>query len=213
VSEFAGAAQVELALRTDARGQVRLMYDDTNLYVAFVVHDSSPLANKGSDPGAAFKTGDTVEVCLSAKPPGKTPRPRPAEGDVRVMFTRLEGRDLAVGFWPVSPKKRKPRHYRSPAGHTHLDRVEVLESVRVATRIATVRYRLEAAVPLAAVGLTGKLAGRRVGLDLAINFSDPSGTVNVAKLFWARAGAGIVYDLPTEARLEPDRFGVGVFGP
>ena len=48
-----------------------------------------------------------------------------------------------------------------------------------------------------------------LGSDL--DFSDPSGTVNVAKLFWARAGAGIVYDLPTEARLDTDRFGVGVF--
>ena len=192
VSEFAGAAQVELALRTDARGQVRAMYDDTNLYVAFVVHDSSPLANKGSDPGAAFKTGDTVEVCLSAKPPGKQARRGPLAGDVRVMFTRLEGRDLAVGFWPVSPKNRKPRHYRSPAGHMHMDRVEVLKSVRVATHVGAGRYRLEGAVPLELLGLTGKLAGRRVGLDLAINFSDPTGTVNVAKLFWARAGAGIL---------------------
>ena len=51
----------------------------------------------------------------------------------------------------------------------------------------------------------------RIGLDLSINFSDPAGQRNVARIHWGRNGAATVYDLPSEARLEPETWGVGVF--
>ena len=63
-------------------------------------------------------------------------------------------------------------------------------------------------LPLAAIGLEGKPA--RCGLDVSITFSDPAGTVNNARLHWGRNGAAMVYDLPSEARLEPETWGVGV---
>jgi hypothetical protein len=67
---------------------------------------------------------------------------------------------------------------------------------------------LEAAIPRALVGLESGV--ERIGLDISINFSDPAGQRNVARIHWGRHGAAVVYDLPSEARLEPETWGVGV---
>jgi len=205
LDEFARAPASEMVIKDDARGTARVMHDADNLYVAFEVKDSSPMANSGSDPIEAFKTGDTVHLYL-----GKLPlRERPQAGDVHLMFTRQQGKALAVGYWPVSDVK-KQREFRSPSGRTYLDRAEVLTQVSVAAKVVEGGYRIEAAVPLELVGLAGLPPGARIGIDFAINFSDPAGQRNVAKMFWARNAAGMVYDTPTEARLEPKTWGIGV---
>ncbi|MEI8196773.1 MAG: hypothetical protein WCI73_12815, partial [Phycisphaerae bacterium] len=68
-------------------------------------------------------------------------------------------------------------------------------------------YQVVAVIPKATVGLVGI---ERFGLDVSINFSDPAGQRNVARIHWGRNGAAVVYDLPSEARLEPETWGVGV---
>jgi hypothetical protein len=71
-------------------------------------------------------------------------------------------------------------------------------------------YQLEAAIPWSATGLDP--AAGRIGLDVSVNFSDPAGQRNTARLHWGRNGAAMVYDLPTEAQLEPGTWGVGILG-
>ena len=63
-------------------------------------------------------------------------------------------------------------------------------------------------MPLSDVGLTETT--RQFGLDVDINFSDPAGERNTNRIHWARNGAAITYDLPTEARLEPELWGLGI---
>ena len=92
-----------------------------------------------------------------------------------------------------------------------LDLVESLTSARAAVGVRQGGYRVELAVPRADVGLTGPT--RTFGLDVDINFSDPAGQRNVACLRWGRNGASLVYDLPTEARFEPENWGTAAFAP
>jgi len=80
--------------------------------------------------------------------------------------------------------------------------------VLVSVKITATGYRLTAAIPLADVGLDASTD--RLGLDLSINFSDPAGQRNVARIHWGRNGAAMVYDLPSEARLEPETWGTGI---
>ena len=47
-------------------------------------------------------------------------------------------------------------------------------------------------------------AATEFATDVDINFSDPAGQRNTTRIHWARNGAALTYDLPTEARLEPD---------
>ena len=210
LGEFAKAPAAELAIREDARGTARLIHDDANLYIAFAVADSSPLANGGSDPVMAFKTGDTVEVYLGRESPATRKQDRPVEGDLRLLFTRQEDKDLAVVYRAVVNEGKQPREFRSPSGRTMLDRVDVLADVKMAFAKTDRGYRFEAAIPLETLGLAGLPAGTKIGLDFAISFSDPAGQVNAAKMYWGRNAAGMVYDIPSETRIEPATWGVGV---
>ena len=70
------------------------------------------------------------------------------------------------------------------------------------------RTMIAAAIPWSEIGLTPGV--ERFGLDMSVDFSDPAGQRNVACLHWGRNGAAMVYDLPTEARFEPESWGIRV---
>ncbi len=203
-AEFAGAEAAAMVLNDDAKGTAKLLIDDKNLYVRFDVKDSSPWRNAGSDISTLFKTGDEVSVWIG--PDNK--RREPGEKDVRILFApTADNRNVVVAFRPKCPKNTKPVSFKSPAGELRMDRVEELGNAKCVVKTASDGYVLEAAIPLAEVGLDGKSG--KFGLDLSITFSDPSGTVNNARLHWGRGGAAMVYDLPSEARLEPQTWGSG----
>ena len=132
----------------------------------------------------------------------------PGLGDVRVLFAPLQGKNVAVAFRPKVATGAQPAYFRSPSGQVVLDKVELLADVVLNVQVTATGYRLEAAIPWPELGLTPQ-AGR-FGLDLSINFSDASGQHNTARLHWGRAGGAQVYDLPSEARFEPETWGVGV---
>jgi hypothetical protein len=204
VSEFAKAPAATFALRPGTQGTARLMYDAQHLYAAFDVEDDSPWRNSGSDLTTLFKTGDCVDIWLG---PSVGRRP-PGPGDVRVLLAPVNGRPTAVLFEYKVARDAKPVTFRSPAGQVVLDRVSLLPEARVVVVIQPRGYRLEAAIPWKAIGLSP--AVDRLGLDLDINFSDPAGQRNTVRLHWGRHGAALVYDLPTEARFEPELWGEGV---
>jgi hypothetical protein len=205
LAEFAHASAATMVLSEHARGTARLMYDEQELYVAFDVQDDSPWRNAGSDLSTLFKTGDTVDLWLGPSP-GKREL---GTKDVRLLFAPQGDGTVAVAFRPKVEGKAKRVPFRSPSGEIWMDRVEMLSDVTVAVQRTSAGYRLEAAIPRAEIGLEGPLD--RIGLDLSINFSDPAGQRNVARMHWARNGAAMVYDLPSEARLEPENWGLGVF--
>jgi hypothetical protein len=204
LGEFAAAPAAEMVLNEHARGTARLMYDDRYLYLGCDVQDDSPWKNAGSDLTTLFKTGDAIDLWLG---PSAGRRALDAK-DVRVLLAPQGGRTIAVAYRPKVLTDRKPVPFRSPSGEVWMDRVEVLGEVRVTVKTAPGGYRLAAAIPRALVGLEGGV--ERFGLDLSINFSDPAGQRNVARIHWGRHGAATVYDLPSEARLEPETWGVGV---
>jgi len=204
LSEFAAAPAAEMVLHEHARGTARLMYDDRYLYLACDVQDDSPWKNAGSDLTTLFKTGDAIDLWLGPSAGRRAPDPK----DVRVLLAPHGGRTIAVAYRPKVLGDRKPVPFRSPSGEVWMDRVEVLGKVQVAVKTAPGGYQLKAAIPRALVGLEGGV--ERFGLDLSINFSDPAGQRNVARMHWGRHGAAVVYDLPSEARLEPETWGVGV---
>ncbi len=203
-ANFAGCEAATMVLNNDARGTARLMADGKNLYVCFDVKDSSPWKNGGSDISTLFKTGDEVSIWLG--PDNK--KRRPDEKDVRVMFSpTISGKNAVVAFRPKWPKAPKPVPFKSPSGEVTMDCVEELPDAKCVVKTADDGYVLQASVPLADIGLSGDPV--EFGLDLSITFSDPSGTLNNARFHWGRNGAAMVFDLPSEARLEPETWGTG----
>jgi hypothetical protein len=186
------------------QAEARLLYDDKGLYLACEVQDDSPWKNAGGDATALFKTGDAVSLWLGPSA-GKRP---PGLGDVRLLFAPAGGRVAVVAYRPKVAQGAKPVAFRSPSGVVALDRVEELADVETAVKVLAKGYRLEAAIPWSEIGLAPQV--ERFGLDLSVDFSDPAGQRNVSCLHWGRNGASLVYDLPTEARFEPESWGIGV---
>jgi hypothetical protein len=206
LAAFAAAPEATMVLRDDARGTARLLLDDHNLYVAFDVREPSPWRNAGGDATAPFKTGDEVSLWL-----GPTAGKRePGVGDVRILFSPKPTGEgvLVLAYRPKVLTDRRPVTFRSPSGTLTMDRLDPLPGAKAVVRVRPDGYTLLAAVPRAA--LEFDLDRERFGLDFSINFADPAGQRNVARLHWARNGAANVYDLPSEARLEPELWGDGL---
>jgi hypothetical protein len=206
LAPFASAPAAQVLLKPTAQGAARLMYDDRNLYLAVDVKDESPWKNAGSDITSLFKTGDTVDLWLG---PDNAKR-LPGLNDTRLCFAPMGDKTVVVAFRPKVATGAKPVAFRSPSGQLLMDKVELLDQVPVVVKVVSGGYQLEAAIPWSVTGLN-PLAGH-IGLDVSVNFSDPAGQRNTARLHWARNGGAMVYDLPSEARLEPETWGVGELG-
>jgi hypothetical protein len=201
---FAAAPSVDLPYTEQESATARLLYDDQNLYLACDVRDPSPWRNAGDSISTLFKTGDEISLWV-----GPTAGDRPAGvGDVRVLLAPMQGRNVAVAFRAKVATGAAPVPFRSPAGQVVLDKVELLADVKIVIVPTATGYRLEAAIPRAELGLGPEV--QQFSLDLSVNFSDASGQRNTARIHWGRGGGAEVYDLPSEARLEPATWGVGV---
>jgi len=183
--------------------KVQLAYDEQNLYAAFEVVDASPMANKGEDYGLLFKTGDACDVMLATEPGAEPGRMQPAAGDVRLLFSVLEGKPVCVLYEPIlRGGERQFRLFTSPGGAVPFDRVAVLEAARVALVRKRNGYTLEAALPLKALRFAPR-PGTTTRGDVGVIFSDAAGSRAVLRLYYANKDTAIVDDIPTQARLEP----------
>jgi hypothetical protein len=185
-----------------------LAYDDANLYIAFDVQDDSPMKNGGKDFALLFKTGDACDVMLAADPNADPKRTRPAKGDLRLLFSEMEGKPLCVLYEPaVREGDKQPRQFSSPTGSEPFERVVVVKEAQVAIQRTQKGYALEAAVPLKAIGFAPK-PGTMTRGDVGVIFSDPGGSRNVLRAYYANKDTAIVNDIPSEVRLTPDKWGV-----
>jgi hypothetical protein len=187
------------------RGTAKLAYDAENLYLLYEVNDTSPWLNEGKDYTRLFKTGDAVDLHLG--PAGKAHR-EPQAGDRRLVFAALNGKPAAVLMVPIDPTAPEALTYQytSPVQPKRFARVEVLTGVKVAVKVERERYRVEAAIPLTALGLT-LTPGLTLRGDLGLISSDVQGMTNVARTYWVNKATNLVNDLPSEAWLYPETWG------
>lgn len=183
-------------------GTLKLAFDDQALYAQFLVKDPSPLRNATplSDAPMLLKGGDAVGLTL-----GGTPE--------RLLFGRLQGRDVAVLYRPQSAIK-KPYVFRSPVGEVTFDYAAILPSARVKLVPTSGGYLGEVALPWRDLGLTAPRDGDQMPFDAQIIFSDAAGQSNASTLWWnTRSGGALsTVDLPSEARLYPESWGTVRFG-
>jgi hypothetical protein len=183
----------------DGKALFRLGYDAKNFYARVEVVDQSPLRNSAAQPQEMLKGGDAVAFYFGDG----------SGGGQRVLLARRNNEDEAYVYRPIS-KEKKPYVFLSPAGEAAFDYVAPLAGAKSKYQITGGGYVLEVAIPWKSLGL--EPAGQ-IAFDLHVIFSDPAGTTNVGALWWhARGGPGLtVEDLPTEARLYPETWGVARF--
>ncbi len=159
LSEFARAPAVLLdasasAARSDNHTSARLLYDATNLYVAFKVQDATLRIAQGGRDGEVWN-GDGVEIMLDPR----LTRSSAPDADDRHLLVNANG-DLAdergnAGAWD--------RSWTSNAA--------------VAVSGAPGSYSVEMAIPWSALGAAAPAAGAEMGIDLANNDLDLDGVL------------------------------------
>jgi hypothetical protein len=183
-------------------------YDDENLYTAFDVKDDSPMRNAGSDFAMLFKTGDTCEIMLATKADADLHRTKAEAGDVRLLFSEMDGQPIAVLYEPVARvgEKKAERVFSSPTGSETFARVVQIPDAKIVIKRRAGGYVLEAAVPLAELGFHPKAASTFRG-DVGVLFSTPGGSSVARRSYFFNQDTQITQDLPSEARLAPANWG------
>jgi hypothetical protein len=188
--------------------EFRIAYDDERLYLAWRVQGVGPLRNTGEQWDRLFKSGAAVDVQLGVDPDAAEDRQAPVEGDVRLLLTYAGDEPTAVLYRAVVPGTPADQAWRvvSPVDEVSFDEVQVLDNVRIVADRGNNGYTLEAAVPLAALGLepTDDL---RLRLDWGLLTTGPDGHEVLRRIYWANPVTAVVADAPSEARLHPNLWG------
>jgi hypothetical protein len=220
-----GRPRPEMLVLLDGQrlGSVRAMYDEKNLYLAYVIRDAVGPENSGSElPYCPFVSGAYVDFCVApdwAAPQRETVR----EGDLRVVLARVHGaegeQDFQQGFWQRKSGGDNPQTIASPAASVHFDQIRPVPGLKMAyhvgrkdERTGLLSYEVQVAVPLASLGLM-EPSGWRVGFDASIAVANAAGDRRERAGHWAGQSEGVVVDRPGSARLLPDTWGTLHFVP
>jgi hypothetical protein len=187
----------------------RAAYDRQNLYVSYDVETPFDLVNAIPDPQIVFKGGNLLDIQLAANPEADPQRTKPAFGDIRILVTRQGGSPMAVVYRP----KIKGFHgqavvLKSPTGQEAFDAIEVGDQIRLDYHKTPAGFSALVTIPLALLGWTPQ-AGSSVRLDLGYLFGNSTGNQCAQRVYWSNRSptAGIIGDVPSESRLEPNQWG------
>jgi len=208
LDEWPSEAMIEIDAGGGRSARMALSRDERNLYLAYDVADDSPMKNAGSDFAMLFKSGDTCELMLAADPAADPRRKTAVAGDLRVLMSEMDGQPVAVLYEPVlrPGREKAERVFSSPTGSETFARVVVLQGAKIALARRKGGYRLEAALPLDALGVELK-SGTVFRGDLGVLFSTPGGNAVGRRAYYFNQDTQITQDIPTEVRLQPANWG------
>ncbi|OPZ24584.1 MAG: NHL repeat protein [Lentisphaerae bacterium ADurb.BinA184] len=189
--------------------QAAAAFDDGHLYLCWRVEDNSPFVNQGRDWTLLHKTGDCVDFQFGADSGAPAGRLTPVPGDCRLLIAPTDGQNAtpaAILYRYRVPGTAKPMSFVSPWRSTTVDEVVIVREARIAVKRQSGGYCVEAALPLAALGLEAA-AGKALAGDFGVIYGDPSGNVNMLRSYWANRATGLVNDVPGETMLMPNLWG------
>jgi DNA-binding beta-propeller fold protein YncE len=209
-ADFKGAQVLAFQKQDDSAVRVASAYDDTTLYVAWDVKDNTPWTNGAEEADQMYLCGDTVDLQLATDSKADRKREEAGAGDLRLSIGNLKGKATAVLYRRVSAEK-KPRSYHSGVVKDYpMDYVDAVEArilVTVKERAGTL---VEAAIPLAALGLK-PAAGQTLTGDFGVTLGDPAGKRTRLRVYWNNQSTGIVDDAVFELKMEPKNWGEVIF--
>ncbi|HUU93445.1 MAG TPA: hypothetical protein VM238_19820, partial [Phycisphaerae bacterium] len=189
-----------------SRVRVAMARDEANLYVGWEVQDDTPWVNGSDAPEFLYARGDTVDLQLGTDPAADKKRGEPVKGDLRLSIGNFKGKPTVVVYRKVADAK-KPKTFSSGVIKEYvMDSVVVMEEAKVSVKVDGKRYVVEAALPLAALGLkiTDGLALRG---DFGATHGDKAGADTILRTHWNNQKTGIVNDEVFELMMEPKNWG------
>ena len=170
-----------------------------DLVAMWQVADASPWLNGQGQFTHAFIGGDAVDLQLDI----------PGRGPVRILGAKVGGKDTVVYSQEKAADAASPVTYsvaNNVSNATTLAVVKRLDEAVISSAVGINSYTVLMRVPLKSLGLE-QIRGREIAGQLGVIYSDSAGTNRVSRLYWHNKNTGLVADVPSEARLEPKRWG------
>lgn len=203
---MAGASEVRVQQQGDPSSWWRaaMAQDGATLAIMFQVADSSPWKNGEGRYTHAFIGGDSVDLKLNV----------PGRGPERLLAAPIGGQNTAIFWQQNAAQPENPITYlvNNNAANAQPFAVVRRSTAQVKSTTGMSGYSVLITVPLAELGLNPANAGDLSGV-LGVIFSNPAGTNRVARLYWHDKETDLVSDVPSEARLDPARWGKIVMEP
>ncbi len=211
--EWADVPPTTIKMDGQKRAEVRVAFDNKNLYLAYRVQDPNSLHNAGTElPYAPFVSGSYVDFSIG-RDWSESQRDKIKEGDMRVIMARITGvtsSDYQMGFWPLKKGGLNPQVISSPAASRQFDDISPVPGLKFAYKITPEGYTLEASVPLQALDIQ-PTRNSVVGFDTSVGFADKSGRIRTQAIHWAGQSEATVVDRPGSAELKPSTWGTLYF--
>lgn len=183
-------------------------YDRRNLYLCWKVMRSGPLRVAGKDFRRFFRSGGAVDLRIGADPGADIHRTEPAKGDIRLLISTADDKPVVVLYRPVAPDAPRDDAWEISTfagGRVTFDQVKILDEAVVQAAGGENYYEVEAAIPLATLGLAPR-EGMVLRLDTGVLCTD-KGRKTTDRYYWADKMAVDLPDEATEARLRPSLWG------
>ncbi len=179
------------------------------LFLGWEVEDATPWVNGATEAANLYACGDTVDFQLGTNPDADPARRDPVAGDFRLSVGNLQGKPTAVLYRPVSAVKQPRTFFSGVArdGYT-MDYVGTVDAARlkVVVDAGRRRYVVQAAIPLAALGLA-PTPGLALRGDFGVTFGNETGDDTALRVHWSNQATGIVADEVYELMLQPANWG------
>jgi len=226
--EWQGATCLPLVEDGKLCAKFYLRYDDSNLWVAAHVWDTSPAVNSAQDVEQAFALGDCVDFYFGN---AASTAAEPGAGDLRVLLVPTKQGRLYNGRIVLYRPKvadgaaKTPYEFASPVGKVSMDYVAELPTAANTRRPCSffrwengLGYTCEASIPLASLpelGIPPPAADKKIRFDCGVIYSNLGGSTREKRVYWHQndADSRCITDIPTEARLSPPLWGTAVIAP
>lgn len=192
--------------------QAAFAYDETNLYIAGRVKDTSPAKNTADDLKLLFKGGDALDISLGLDAKADPARKTASLGDIRLLISRVKGKPVIMAYRYIMPAKAGAAvKFKSPVSEESVDVVEELQDMQVEFQQDKDGWIVEAAIPWKTLGAPMPAIGTKIRADAGVLESDEHGMRTVARYYWAGKSQTVVCDVPSEVRIAPILWGDLIF--
>jgi hypothetical protein len=210
--DFKGLDLLSFEKAPEAAVRAMATWDDQNLYLGWDVMDSTPWINAAKVPEDMYVDGDTVDFQMGTDPKADKNRTEATLGDLRLSIGNFAGKATAVLYRKVSETK-KPKVFSSGVVHSYpMDFVDVLADAKITVTPRANGYVVEAAIPLATLGLKPS-AGLNLRGDFGATHGGADGTTTRLRTYWNNQHTGLVDDAVYELMMEPQNWGELQFAP
>jgi hypothetical protein len=188
----------------DHRASAGVAFDQNHLYIQWQTGDPDLIANAATDYRFLFKKGGGLDLMLNVQPQRGDARAKPSQDNVRLLVAREGGQTKAVLYQPVAPGSPAESRtvFASPVGEVTFDSVRDVSS-EVSLEQSQGTYTVK--IPLSLLGWSPK-SGQTYRADLGVLRGN--GAQTMQRAYWNNRDTAIVSDIPSEARLRPENWGL-----